>query len=275
MKLSSALGSDQGPLRVDRRSALSCSEFLEQYALPGRPVVIAGVTDGWPARTRWSLDLFRKNYGDTVVTVERGHQERPMRLAEYIDYMTRPPDAEPWYLRDWQFALVDPSLRRDYAVPSYFADNWIDRLPESIRPEWRWIYMGPAGSGWLMHRDVWRSSAWNTVIAGRKRWLFFPPDQRECVYDGAVDAFRPDFRKFPRFALVTYLECVQEPGDIVFTPSGWWHQVRNEEPGIAITENFFNATNAKAVGAYLAATQPPEELTLIYQFIPELCSQQC
>jgi ribosomal protein L16 Arg81 hydroxylase len=70
------------------------------------------------------------------------------------------------------------------------------------------------------------------------------------------------------------LQCVQEPGDIVFIPSGWWHQVRNEEPGIAVTENFVNATNAKAVGAYLAATQPPEVMTLFGQFIPELCARR-
>src|SRR2546428_7400529 len=252
VKVRISLGIDQRPPTVDRRSALSCAEFLEQYALPGRPVVIAGVTDGWRARTRWSLDFFRKKYGDAVVTVSRRHQERRMRLAQYIDYMMRPPAAEPWYLKDWEFALADPSLRRDYVVPSYFVDNWIDRLPESIRPGCRWIYMGPAGSGGRMHFDFWGSSAWNALITGRKRWVFFPPDQRECVYNGAVDAFRPDFRKFPRFAEVAYLQCVQEPGDIVFTPHGWWHQIRNEEPSIAITENFVNATNATAVGAHLS-----------------------
>ena len=72
-----------------------------------------------------------------------------------------------------------------------------------------------------MHRDFMGTSAWNVLFAGEKTWQFFPPMGGEGM------------------------SCVQRPGDIVYTPSNWWHQVRNESCTLALTENFFNESNSR------------------------------
>ncbi|MHC5544479.1 hypothetical protein ACYOEI_40130, partial [Singulisphaera rosea] len=41
---------------VERRHRPSRDEFLNDYYTTGRPVIITGVADGWPALERWSLD---------------------------------------------------------------------------------------------------------------------------------------------------------------------------------------------------------------------------
>lgn len=77
------------------------------------------------------------------------------------------------------------------------------------------------------------------VAAGRRRFTLFPPDQLENLYVGpidqtpagqpisTVDFHNPDFDRFPKYqqALKAALTADLEPGDAIFIPSMWWHQV--------------------------------------------------
>lgn len=77
------------------------------------------------------------------------------------------------------------------------------------------------------------------VAAGRRRFTLFPPEQLPNLYVGPidftiagqpvslVDLARPDFERFPRFAeALRHAQVAElEPGDAIFIPSMWWHQV--------------------------------------------------
>ena len=79
------------------------------------------------------------------------------------------------------------------------------------------------------------------VVAGRRRFTLFPPDQVGNLYVGPVDRtpsgqsislvdFRqPDFERFPKFreALDHAVTYELEAGDAIFVPSMWWHQVES------------------------------------------------
>ena len=76
-------------------------------------------------------------------------------------------------------------------------------------------------------------------VAGRRRFILFPPEELENLYVGPldftpagqslslVDFHRPDFEKYPRFekALRNARLAELEPGDAIFIPSMWWHHV--------------------------------------------------
>ena len=77
------------------------------------------------------------------------------------------------------------------------------------------------------------------VAAGRRRFTLFPPAQLKNLYIGPldftpagqsvslVDPQAPDLARFPRYAeaLAHAQTAVLEPGDALFIPSMWWHQV--------------------------------------------------
>jgi hypothetical protein len=77
------------------------------------------------------------------------------------------------------------------------------------------------------------------VVGGRRRFTMFPPDQIGNLYVGPldftpagqpvslVDVRNPDLARFPRFAEAAEVAEVAElsPGDAVYIPALWWHNV--------------------------------------------------
>jgi hypothetical protein len=87
------------------------------------------------------------------------------------------------------------------------------------------------------HFDVSHNIA--CVVAGHRRFVLFPPQQVANLYVGPleftmagqpasmVDVDRPDFTRYPRFAEAQRhaLAATLAPGDAIFIPSLWWHDV--------------------------------------------------
>lgn len=42
-----------------------------------------------------------------------------------------------------------------------------------------------------------------------------------------VDIANPDLERFPNFAQAHRLECILRPGDVLFMPAFWWHEVQS------------------------------------------------
>ena len=57
-------------MEVERIAPPSLAVFEREYRRPGRPVILTGLMDDWPAR-RWTLASLRSRYGERRVTAVR------------------------------------------------------------------------------------------------------------------------------------------------------------------------------------------------------------
>jgi histone arginine demethylase JMJD6 len=88
----------------------------------------------------------------------------------------------PRYIFDSRFE--NRTLLDDFCVPSYFTDDLFKHVGNKRRPPHRWFLIGPKCSGTCVHIDPLATSAWNTLISGRKRWCVWPPGDYKPLLRG-------------------------------------------------------------------------------------------
>jgi hypothetical protein len=84
-------------------------------------------------------------------------------------------------------------------------------------------------------------------LIGRKRFFLYPPAYTPWLYSyplrsalpnySRFDPEAPDYDRFPLSRDVQPLEVILEPGDAMYLPSRWWHQVRSLD--VSVSFNFW------------------------------------
>jgi hypothetical protein len=262
-------------ITIERRSGLSPEAFEREFlADGGRPVIITDAIDAWPARTKWTFDFLKSRYGSDLVHATPSLKSGiscTTKLASYFDHLESPRDLPglwldtstgrptklpehladlPPYLMGWGAFELHPELFDDLSPPTFVSDwstllgpEMIAKLAEVGCPEFWSLYVGPAGTLSPLHRDFSSTHSWLAQLQGTKRaWLFSPADG-PLLYEGAADPENPDFSKHPDLSNATAWEGDFGPGDLLFTPADWWHQVRSLSKSITVSHNFFNEQN--------------------------------
>ena len=252
--------------KIDRIhcSNMKTSEFVHYFEEPSIPCIISGIPEKeqWDAIDNWTFQNLR-TYGDRYFKVgedDDGYKVK-VRMKYFLKYLERNNDDSPLYVFDSNYDndAVSKKLLNDYSIPSYFSDDLFELVGEKRRPPYRWFLAGPERSGTCVHIDPLGTSAWNTVIEGRKRWVIFKPHTPKDIVKGknvllkgeddeAINYFVDIVPRIRReYSDVKVIEFTQMPGDTVFIPGGWWHAVLNLDNTIAITQNFCSRTNFERV----------------------------
>ena len=99
--------------------------------------------------------------------------------------------------------------------------------------------MGKDGSGLPFHEHA---QTWSDLVIGRKRWALFHAMQHPLPVQG----FSPMETQVQWLLGENYttlsererpLECVQEPGDVVYLPDGWLHATVSVGPTVVRMSN--------------------------------------
>jgi hypothetical protein len=151
------------------------------------------------------------------------------------------------------------SLAADDHLPGFAEENRLPILEQSVRPR---IWIGNA-SKVACHFDTFENIA--CIVAGRRRFTLLPPDSIGDLYVGPIDntmagqpvglavGSAPGDPRYPRFeqardrAIVVELE----PGDALYLPKLWWHQVEATEPVNMLVNYWWDAFSAGPDAPYL------------------------
>ncbi|EGC32612.1 hypothetical protein DICPUDRAFT_155396 [Dictyostelium purpureum] len=260
-------GFDLGHVKHIDSNSLTVEEFIRDFETPNIPVIFKGAQDGTGCMNgEWTTEKLIEKYGDTIFKIAHQDNKRiQMTFRDYVQYMKTQNDEEPLYVFDQAFGEKAPSLLEQYKVPKYFPEDLFQYSGPEERPHFRWLVIGPERSGASWHIDPAGTSAWNSLISGKKRWLMYPPaftpytvdleDFEEKIYGSPPSLLwllevypylPPDYRP---------IECIQEPGETIFVPGGWWHMVLNLEESIAVTQNFCDSQNFTQVCQDLSGTE--------------------
>ncbi|GJJ77969.1 histone arginine demethylase JMJD6 [Entomortierella parvispora] len=245
-------------------------QFRALYLDPNIPVLIGpALTEHWRARQQWVVSATGKPdfkrlrdqlcqepaevpVADCATRDYTDQKRSTMDLKDFLDeWEARSIAGEPsrTYLKDYHFLRAFPDYGA-YETPSIFRDDWMNEFwtrRTDLDDDYRFVYCGGDATFTPFHADVYRSYSWSANICGIKKWTLFPPGQEHLFRDNlrntVYDIENVDATQFPLFHTAKRFTIYQNPGETLFVPSGWWHQVHNIGDTISINHNWCNGSN--------------------------------
>lgn len=258
---------------ITGRSLPDVHAFYRDIGLPCQPAILRGLVVDWPAVAAGRSPRTLRDYllsfdnggrvdafvGDASIAgkyyygedLEGFNFERgPMRLVDAVDTIVDGLEGKTVYAG---------SVPVDDFLPGFSTDNPMPFAP----PGSGRIWLGNA-SNVSSHYDTLDNLA--CVIAGRRRFTLYAPELTGKLYVGPIDntmagqpvslaaSLPPDPRRFPLFERIRDQALVAElePGDALYLPKLWWHQVEATEPVNGLVNYWWDDFSAGPDAPYTA-----------------------
>jgi hypothetical protein len=227
--------------QIDVVKGITEEKFKEKYLGPQVPVLLKGFANESPAGKKWTIDYIRQQCGSVMVDVFDNsnknsesaftHPDLKMRFEEYVNSIIKD---EPSTLRMFLFNMfkAKPSLRKDFPCPA---------IMKGILGRMGYMFFGAKGIKVRIHQDMDMSNVLLTQFYGRKKVVLISPKYSDLLYKlpfnthSLVDLDQPDYSKYPGLKYIETAECILEPGDALFMPSGYWHYITYMDGGFAVS----------------------------------------
>jgi hypothetical protein len=237
---------------VAERSHISSEDFLEYFYARSRPLVLRGAIADWPALARWTPDYLKQTVGTAEVEYQGGrdgspdfelykdNHKRRMPFNGFIDLITGDGAGNDAYL-----TAYNSGSNRDALAPLDSDLGTIDAILTGA-PGMLWI--GPGGTFTPLHFDLTNNLL--AQIVGTKHLVLLPPSEtgklahRKHVFSDIHDITDPEkLALYPEAEDARQYEVSLEPGDLLYIPVGWWHQVVAEDFSAMLTYTDFRWPN--------------------------------
>jgi hypothetical protein len=249
------------------------------------PFVLKGVGKRTPAFSRWTDEFFAQ-FGEEQVRVGTAlgvaggaatFWSTTLPLRDFIRAVKEQPGL---HLPEWTFFRRHAEYLKDTStgLPDYlledwlelFPDRWVFRFSPSVRNN---IWWGSDRSATPLHWDSLGAVTWSITLRGTKRWLLFdghpfgPIDYEEArrrmlaaglcdakgyLSEATIAAYLQS--RTPSLPKLEFQWVDVEPGDLIFVPERWAHQVDNLGESLSTSRYYVSAVNYAAGEAYIRET---------------------
>jgi len=242
-------------LEISRVSNLSSSRFLREFYSKNKPLIITDIVHTWPAYKKWNKQYLIENFGDERITYQFGRLNSDHRdsfvdhskkgtVKQFFSEMLEQKDN---FLVPYIIAhdrVLDNSGLKILRADILFDDRYFDKSKEPGRS---FLWVGPESASTPMHRDL--GNVYLAQIKGRKHVKLVPSRQIHLIYNEAgyhseIDFQNIDFTEFPLAKKLSIYETVVQPGELLFIPVGWWHDITSLDFTISVTGNNFKFKNS-------------------------------
>ena len=268
-------------------------DAFQEIRASGRPAVMRGQAAEWPAvaaacRSDEDFIAYLRRFPTTHpvphVVGEPEIEGRFFYTSDFreLNFQRGMSPLDPfldWLLRQRDnprpHAVAVQSQDVPTLLPGFERENSMDLVRPDVTPR-AWlgnrIRVAP-------HYDLTENVG--VVVAGRRRFILFPPDQLKNLYAGPleltpagtpisiVDPLNPDLERYPNFAeALKHAQIAElEPGDAIYIPFYWWHGVDSLET-VNLFINYWwndkaagggNPYDALAYAIYALKVLPPEQ----------------
>lgn len=248
--------------------SLTETRFFADYQKKGIPVVITGLL---AVGSEWNLEYLCQRLGNQKFPLRHYGRDRYEQEKRFWKNIGSGVTGESKPFVEYAAMLRD---RTAHQKDIYLAKCSIKNTPlnqtksiESIGEKFENIglnkpasdyniWLGPAGHIECLHYDLMDGTL--VQLYGVKKVVLFPPSQTSNLYPfpfsvhlyrgfqlrcwfAQVYPDRPDFKIFPQLeeAMQFKQEIFLHPGEALFIPAGWWHEVTAEGDDMVCSINRF------------------------------------
>jgi lysine-specific demethylase 8/hypoxia-inducible factor 1-alpha inhibitor (HIF hydroxylase) len=235
-------------------SDLTVDRFFQEYKKHGIPVVLTGI---FQPDTDWNLDYLSRLLGDQEfvlryygkaryqqdkrqwTSIGSGVAPQTKPFSEYADLL-QSGEAHEQDIYLAKCPIHNTPLIETEAIEDYKAA--MDQIGFTQPASTMNLWVGPGGHVESLHYDVMDGTL--VQLHGSKRVVLFPRSQLSNLYPfpfyvhlwhglrlrswfSQVYPDRPDYEAFPKLksAMQHRIEVILNPGEVLYIPAGWWHEI--------------------------------------------------
>lgn len=261
---------------IPRLTTADAATIAQLMAQGSSPLIVTDATAPWPARGKWKLSYFAREFGDQFGVIMKAFSDecagKATTLGKFIAGMDKPLSRTPgfWLDKDgvptgsepeeedppvWSFGWrpfeVAPWLRQDLvpyppAIPNIVAglDDDIRELLENLAGfDFHSIYISRAGTITPLHADHSHSFGSLAQFDGTKLVILYHPKHADGKATSSFNPEAPDYAAYPEMKEAQQWSAVLEPGDLLIILPDWLHYTRALQPSVTLSHNFFNQFN--------------------------------